>query len=317
MLLSLVIPSYNEAEGIKKFHTDLLMPSLEALQSEYEIIYVNDGSTDDTLTELTTIARGNKNVRVINLSRNFGKEMATTAGITASSGDATLIMDSDGQHPPEMISEFVNKWQEGFQVVVGIRESNQKEGLVKKMGSMVFYKLFNTTTNSKMVPRSTDFRLIDKVVREEFVKFSERNRITRGLIDWLGFKRAYLEFHSPERLAGQASYGTGQLIRLAVNSFTTLSLRPLFFFGWIGAAITMLSLVGGITIFIEQFIFSDPYALNFTGTALLGIFISFLVGIVLMSQGMLALYLSHIYGQTQGRPLYVIDTVHSVNLEQK
>lgn len=317
MLLSLVIPAYNEAEGIEKFHNELLAPALHHLDYEYEVIYVNDGSRDDTLGKLSNLASDDKHIRVVSLSRNFGKEVATTAGISVSSGDATIIMDSDGQHPPEMIGKFVEKWRGGAQVVVGIRSTNQKEGLVKKVGSKAFYRLFNSASDAKMIPRSTDFRLIDKSVRDEFLRFSERNRITRGLIDWLGFKRDYVEFHSPARLAGSASYSTRQLVRLAVNSFTSLSLRPLFFFGWMGALITFLSMTTGIFILLEQFLLGDPMRLNFTGPALLGIFISFLVGIVLMSQGMLAVYLSHIYGQTQGRPLFVIDPTHSINLERK
>lgn len=317
MLLSLVIPAYNESEGIEKFHSHLLLPALKTLDIDYEIIYVNDGSRDDTLRKLTIIAQTNPHVRVINLSRNFGKEIATTAGISISAGDATIIMDSDGQHPPKIMNEFIKKWKDGAQVVVGIRDTNQKEGLVKKLGSKMFYRLFNSATDAKMVPRSTDFRLIDKAVRDEFLRFSERNRITRGLIDWLGFKRDYVKFHSPARMAGSASYSTKQLVRLAINSFTSLSLRPLFFFGWLGGFITLLSMFSGIFILIEQFILGDPMMLNFTGPALLGIFVSFLVGIVLMSQGMLAVYLSHVYGQTQGRPLFVIDPVHSVNLEHK
>lgn len=317
MFISFVIPAYNESDGIEKFHFELLRPALRKLELKYQIIYVNDGSRDGTLKILTDIAKKDKQIQVVNLSRNFGKEIATTAGLALSKGDATIIMDSDGQHPPAIINQFLQKWQAGAQVVVGVRSRNQKEGLVKKWGSKLFYRLFNSTTDAKMVPRSTDFRLIDKDVRIEFLRFVERNRITRGLIDWLGFKRDYVTFDSPARLAGEASYSTKQLVQLAINSFTSLSLRPLFLFGWLGALITLLSFSLGIFIFIEQFILSDPMALNFTGPAILSIFVAFLVGIVLMSQGMLALYLSHIYSQTQGRPLYVIDFTHSVNIERK
>lgn len=315
-MLSLVIPAYNESEGIEEFHYKHLLPALDSLNIEHEIVYINDGSSDNTLEKLTAIAKKNTNVRVINLSRNFGKEIATTAGIHVSCGDAIIIMDSDGQHPPATLGEFIKKWKLGSQVVVGIRESNQKEGLVKHWGSRLFYKLFNSATDYKIVPRSTDYRLIDAVVREEFIRFNERNRITRGLIDWLGFKRDYVQFHSPERLAGQASYTTRQLIKLALNSFTSLTLKPLFFFGWAGLVITCLAFVAGMFIFTEQYLLGDPLALNFTGTALLGVFISFLIGVVLMSQGMMAVYLSHVHSQTQGRPLFVIDHSSSYNLIQ-
>lgn len=316
MLLSVVVPVYNEEEVLNEFHNLLLTHVQKASSDSYEIIYVNDGSKDNTLNLLTKIAKKNKNVKVVNLSRNFGKEIATTAGINVAAGKATIIMDGDGQHPPKLIGDFLKKWDAGAQVVIGVRNSNINEGLVKKWGSRIFYKIFNTTSGAEIVPRSTDFRLIDEVVRVEFLKFTERQRITRGLIDWLGFKRDYILFDAPARLAGQASYKTSQLIRLAINSFISLSLKPLFLFGWIGVFITIASLLAGTFILIEQFLLGDPLLLNFTGTAALGIFTSFLIGLVLTSQGMIAVYLSHVHGQTQERPLFVIDKTHSSNLDK-
>lgn len=315
-ILSVVVPMYNESEGVKTFHEDILLPEIKkAVKNDYEIIYVNDGSRDNTLDLLNSIASNNKRVKVLNLSRNFGKEIATTAGITHSSGDATVIMDGDGQHPPAILSEFIEKWKAGAQVVIGIRDSNQKEGLIKRWGSKAFYRIFNYTSGAEIIPRSTDYRLIDKAVRKEFIKFTERNRITRGLIDWLGFDRDYVTFHSPARLAGEASYKTSQLVRLAMNSFVSLSLKPLFVFGYIGIFITLASLFFGIFILVEQLLLGDPLGLNFTGTALLSILISFLIGLVLTSQGIIAIYLSHVHSQTQERPLFVINPSSSKNID--
>lgn len=315
MLLSVVIPAYNESEGIEEFHNNHLSPALKNLGiKRYEIIYVNDGSRDSTLEKLQGIAKIDKAVRVVALSRNFGKEIATTAGIFQSRGEATIIMDADGQHPPKIINKFINKWKNGAQVVVGVRKKEQHEGFIKRFGSKFFYKMFNGMSGSEMIPRSTDFRLISKDVKDEFIKFTERNRITRGLIDWLGFERDYVYFDSPARLAGEASYTVGQLVKLALNSFTSLSLKPLFLFGWIGLFITLVSLAVGLFIIVEQFILSDPMNLQFTGSAMLGIFVSFLVGIVLMSQGIMAVYLSHIHSQAQSRPLFVINPKESINI---
>ena len=314
-MLSFVIPTYNEAEGIETFHKTLLVPNIKKLKdAEYEIIYVNDGSKDATLDLLTTIAKKDKHVKVVNLSRNFGKEIATTAGIFQAVGDATIILDADGQHPPEIFQQFVDKWHNGAQVVVGVRNKEQHVGFIKRTGSKVFYKLFNSTSGAEMVPRSTDFRLIDRDVREEFMKFTERNRITRGLIDWLGFQRDYVYFDSPARIAGQASYKTSQLVKLAINSFTSLSLKPLFMFGWIGGGIIILSVLFGIFIIVEQFILRDPLALHFSGSVILGTFTSFMVGLVLVSQAILAVYISHIHTQTQNRPLFVVDKKKSKNI---
>jgi len=315
MLLSVVIPVFNESEGIQLFHKSLIS-NLVKFKSvdEYEVIYVNDGSSDDSLSKLGLLANADKSIRVLSFSRNFGKEMATTAGIQTATGDAIIILDADGQHPPKLIGKFIDKWKNGAQVVVGIRSSNQKEGLIKKYGSRVFYKIFNSTSDAQLLPRATDFRLIDAAVRDEFINFTERLRITRGLIDWLGFDRDYIEFDAPARIAGHASYKTSQLFKLAFNSFVSLSLKPLFFFGWVGAAITFLSVLTGIFIIIEQYILGDPWTLNFTGTALLGILMSFLVGLVLISQSILATYISHIHSQSQGRPMYIVDKKKSINL---
>jgi glycosyltransferase involved in cell wall biosynthesis len=315
MQLSIVIPAYNESEGIEAFHTDHLMPNLKKIKGyDFEVIYVNDGSDDDTLEKLAKIAKSEKSIKVVNLSRNFGKEIATTAGLHYAKGDAAIIMDSDGQHPPKDMPKFVKKWEAGAQVVVGVRNSNQKEGLVKKIGSKAFYQLFNSTSGTALVPRSTDYRLIDRCVIDEFMRFTERQRITRGLIDWLGFKRDYVYFDSPARLAGQASYKTGQLVKLAMNSFTSLSLKPLFFFGWVGVVITASSLFIGTFVLVEQVILGDPLQLGFTGTALLGILMTFLVGLILISQAVLAVYLSHVHQQAQDRPLFVIDPKESIGL---
>ncbi len=312
--ISFVIPAYNESAGIARFHSELLMPHLKHLP-EYEVIYVNDGSHDDTLEKLTAIAADDGRIRVINLSRNFGKELAVTAGLHHASGDAIITLDADGQHPPELIAKFIEKWERGAQVVIGIRKSNRKEGGVKKLGSKLFYRLLNSINTVRIEPGSTDYRLITKDVQREFVKLTEHSRITRGLIDWLGFRRDYIYFDSPARLAGTASYDSTKLLGLAVNSFISLSLKPLFILAWMGLLITLLSLVVGVFIFVEQLLLGDPLGLNFTGAALLGIFISFLVGLVLTSQGVLAVYLSHIHTHTQGRPLFVVDHSTSVGIE--
>lgn len=316
MLLSVVIPTYNETEGIKTFHETLLAPSLKSLGMDYEVIYVNDGSRDDTLEKLATLAKKDHHIRIIDLSRNFGKEIATTAGIHESQGDAVILLDADGQHPPALIKDFVDLWQKGAQVVVGVRASNQKEGAIKKWGSKIFYRILNANSDMPMVPRSTDFRLIDREVCDQFITFTERNRITRGLIDWLGYSREYITFDAPARLAGEASYSFHKLVKLALNSIISLSLKPLFAFGWIGFGIIILSILAGLFILIEQFAMGDPMRLHFSGAAMLSIFIAFLVGIILVSQAVLSVYVSHIYAQTQERPLFVINRKKSHNLNK-
>lgn len=320
-VLSVVVPAYNESEGLRTFHETLLMPALEDLREElaapgympYEVIYVNDGSTDGTLTELHRLAEEYKSVRVVNLSRNFGKEIATTAGIEAATGQAVVMMDADGQHPPAYLLNFVEHWREGAQVVVGVR-SNDAGGFFKTQGSRYFYRILNSISDSQTVPRSTDFRLLDRGVVDEFLRFGERKRITRGLIDWLGFTRQYIEFEAPDRLAGEATYDMRKLVGLALNSFTTMSIKPLFTFGYLGLFITLLAFIAGASIIVQQFIMGDPLGWNITGSAMVGILVAFLVGVLLIAQGILAVYMSHIYVQAQGRPLYVVDRSSSRNL---
>lgn len=304
-LISIVIPAYNEAAGISHFHQQLrkAIPG----QYRYELLFVDDGSTDNTLSEINAIQKRDNDVRIISFSRNFGKEAATTAGIIESRGMATIVIDADGQHPVVLLSKFLQKWEEGAQVVIGIRETNQKEGVVKRYGSKLFYKVFNRITSEKIVPSSTDFRLIDAEVRDAFSRLSERSRITRALIDWLGFKKEYITFAANAREFGEASYSTKKLVKLAMNSFVSLTTFPLLVSGYLGLVIMPLSLMLGFFIIIEQYALNDPMSLKITGSASLGIFVVFLVGLILVSQGLLALYISRIYEEAKDRPLYIIN----------
>lgn len=313
--ISIVIPVYNEDDGINSFHNDILLPALHDIKNySFSVIYVNDGSRDKSLEKLHKLNSDGITLKIISLSRNFGKEVATTAGIFNAQGEATIIMDSDGQHPPAVLSDFIDKWEKGAQVVVGVRTKNHNEGMIKKYGSKIFYVLFNKISDNKLIPGATDYRLISDDVREEFIKLSESNRITRGLIDWLGFRRDYVEFSSPSRIAGDASYSFMQLVKLAVNSFVSLTLKPLFFFGYLGVFIMCASLLIGLFIIIEQFLLGDPMNLNITGAAMLTVFISFMVSLVLVSQAMIAIYLSHIYSASRNRPLFVINKSESKNI---
>ncbi len=303
--LSVVVPVYNEAEGILFFHKSL-MEVLSSLKYRHEIIYVDDGSRDDSVKHLCEIASTNEDVVVIEFSKNFGKEMATSAGIHASKGEAIMILDADGQHPVELIPKFINELQQGSDVVIGVRGSNQKEGIIKKLGSKLFYKSLRYFGVVDAIPGSTDFRIISRRVADEFTKLTEHSRITRSLIDWLGFDRKIIEFNAKAREHGQASYSFRKLVQLAMNGFVSLSFFPLYFSGYIGIFIVLSSFIASVFVVIEKYLLQDPLSLNITGTAFLGLMILFLVGILLVGQGLLALYVARIYSETQNRPLYVI-----------
>lgn len=310
--LSFVIPVYNEEKGIEQFVNSELLPEIKKIHDyEYELIFINDSSTDKSLAKLQKIAEKHSFVKVISFSRNFGKEIALSAGIRYSTGDAIITMDADGQQPPKLIPEFIKKWKGGAEIVIGVRGKYEKHGLVAKIGSKLFYKLLSLLGVKDTVPGSTDYRLIDRIVADEFNKMTEHRRITRGLMDWMGFNKVYIDYVYGNRLAGKPSYNFKKLFGLAINSFVSLSTAPMAIFGWLGAFITVASGILGLFVIIEQFILSDPIGLNWTGATCLGIFISFLVGLVLISQSITALYISHIHTETQDRPLYIINKKES------
>jgi dolichol-phosphate mannosyltransferase len=313
MKISVVIPVHNESDGIIDFHQTMLLPVVKDLR-QHEIIYVNDGSEDDSLSKLQNLASDSNQVKVINLSRNFGKEAALTAGIHLASGDAIITLDADGQQPPELIPEFINKWQNGAQIVTGIRNQYQKHSLVAKLGSKLFYFMLNLFGVKNVIPNSTDYRLMDKSVQAEFNKLTEHGRITRGLIDWLGFKQEYVHYDYHNRLAGKPSYNFRKLCHLAIDSFISLSAAPITIFGWVGITITIASSILGLFVIIQQWLMGDPLGMKWTGPTCLSIFIAFLVGLLLISQTIASHYNSRIYTEAKGRPLYIIDKKNSKNL---
>jgi glycosyltransferase involved in cell wall biosynthesis len=317
LLLSVVVPLYNESAVLPAFHKSLLESIEKAAGESYEILYCDDGSTDNTDKLVQQWHKHNSKIKLIKLSRNFGKENALSAGIAEAAGQAVIMIDGDGQHPAELIPDFVDAWKQGAQVVVGVRRGGGRGNWSKRSSSRLFYKLFNGLTGQKLLPGSTDFRLIDRAVQQAFVTLGESERITRGLIDWLGFRRQLIYFEQNARADGSPSYSRSQLMRLAANSFVSLSPKPLYLFGYLGMLITLGSFLLGAAVLVEQLLLGDPWNWNFTGTAMLGILTLFLVGIVLLSQGILSLYISHIHSQSKGRPLYVIDYRGSSGIEDK
>jgi dolichol-phosphate mannosyltransferase len=314
--ISIVIPVYNEEKGFKKFYSELLLPELKKLKYDYELILVNDGSRDNTLTILQQLADKDDHIKVLAFSRNFGKEVALTAGIHAATGDAIMTIDADGQQPPKLIPEFIEKWEQGGEIVIGVRGKYEKHGLIAKIGSKLFYKMLRGMGVKDTVPGSTDFRLIDRAVADEYNKLTEHGRITRGLMDWMGFNKVYIDYIYGNRLAGKPSYDFRKLFGLAIDSFVSLSTTPLVIFGWIGGFITFASGLLGLFVLIEEFMMGDPIGLKWTGTTCVSIFIAFLIGLVLISQSIIALYISHIHAEAQGRPLYIIDRKNSRNLDK-
>ncbi|RJO60535.1 glycosyltransferase [candidate division WS5 bacterium] len=303
-LISIIIPLYNEEDNIPLLYKKL-KSIVNFMDYDFEIIAVDDGSRDGSFHELKKIEKKDSDFKIIQFTRNFGKEMATTAGIQYCSGDACIIMDSDLQHPPENIPIFLEKWEKGAEVVVGIRNKSRKRPL-RNLSSYLYCKIMNMISETKFVQGDTDFRLLDRVVIDEFKKFSEKTRITRGLINWLGFRKEFVHFEVPERANGKVQYGLIKRIRLAFYSTVSMSLFPLRIAGYIGIFITSMSALAAIFIIVERYVLKDPLGLNFSGLSVLGFINMLLVGVILMCLGLIALYIENIHKETLNRPLYVV-----------
>lgn len=302
-LISLVIPIYNEAQNLPPLY-DELVKHLAPLPYRFEVLLVDDGSSDTSAAVAARLAEEDERFRLIQLARNFGKEAAVSAGLEATKGKAAVIMDADLQMPPRLIGKFIKRWEKGAEVVIGVFAERNMSPL-KKIGARGFYWIMQTISRTKITPNATDFRLLDREVIDAFNGLTERNRMTRGLIDWLGYKRSYVRFKQEARRYGQPAYTYRKLINLAVNSFTGYSLLPLKLAGYLGFIILALSIPAGLFMYIERYVLDDPLRLLITGTDMLAILILFLVGIVLACMGLISLYIAHIHDEVTNRPLYI------------
>ena len=304
-LISIVVPVYNEADGILNFLDKGLLPVISNLKYDTEIVIVDDGSEDSTIDKIRTAKMLDKTlVNVVALTRNFGKEVALTVGLEAANGDAVIMIDADGQHPVKEIPKMILKWEEGALIVTAVNKHNTTK---HKIRSRVYYKIMRMMGNKNAVPGAMDFRLLDRSVVDEFNLLTERNRLTRGLIDWLGYPQEYIKVETLGRENGRPTYSTKKLAWLALDSMVSSSRTPLMIFGYIGVFITVVSVIFGLFILVEQYILGDPLNLDWSGAVAMSVFVSFLVGLVLISQAITALYISQIHAEAKGRPLYVVN----------
>jgi len=305
-LISIVIPFFNERDNLE-WHHKKMSNFLKESGINHEFIYVDDGSDDESLDIIKSLAINDSSIHYVSFSRNFGKEAATTAGLKAAKGDAVVMIDSDGQHPIELVKIFLLEWKKGYMQVIGIREEDGEKRIIKRVGSRAFYFILKFLgANNSSSHGLTDFRLIDRRIVDEYNRLSEHNRVTRNLLDWLGFSRTLVAFSAEERHAGQASYSMRKLIKLAIDGVVKHSTRPLKFIGVMGILISLFTAIFGMFIVIEQYMLGDPMRLHFSGSATLAVFTSFMIGVVLVCQGLLALYIENVYYETQNRPLYVV-----------
>ena len=306
--ISIIVPVFNEEKNIPLINEEILKV-FSSLPYEYEIIFVNDGSKDFSQLAIEILTKSDKRIKSIEFSRNFGKEVATSAGLQYSTGDAAIMVDADLQHPVSLIPQFIQRWEKGADVVIGLRTKNNGQSLVKSFCSFLYYKIINAISDTPIESGATDFRLIDRKVINEFNRFTEHERITRGLIDWLGFKREFIEFEANERINGVASYSFLKLIKLAISSSVSHSMFPLKIAGFLGMYIVAFSGLGGLIIFIERYLLEDILNWNISPVVQLAVLMIFFIGIVLSCLGLIAMYIGNIHHEVSGRPLYSVRSV--------
>ncbi len=303
--LSIVIPVYCEQESLPELYRRVTaVLNGPATISSYELIFINDGSTDRTPELLREIAKADSHVKVLFLSRNFGHQKAITAGLDYCMGRAAIVLDADLQDPPEIIPEMLACWRQGNQVVYATRRRREGEFFLRTFCIRLFYQISQLLTDTYIPPNAGDFRLLDAQVISALKELREENRYLRGLIAWVGFRQSSIEYDRPGRFAGRSKYSIRRLIRLALDGITGFSNRPLRVASILGIMTTFVAL-GLMLWVIAAHVFSPQTAAPWGWTSLM-VAILFIGGIQLLCVGMLGEYIGRIFNQTKGRPLYVL-----------
>ncbi|MFC6633682.1 glycosyltransferase family 2 protein [Microbulbifer taiwanensis] len=306
MKLSLVVPVYNEEETIALFYSAVRNSALLA-DHQIEIVFINDGSTDETELVATSLASRDPQVVLLNLSRNFGKEAALFAGIEHASGDAIIPMDVDLQDPIEVIPEMIAKWQDGADVVLAKRVDRSRDGYLKRRSASLFYKINNSVSETKIEENVGDFRLMSRQVVESIRQLPERKLFMKGILSWVGYRTAIVEYARAERVAGKSKFNGWKLWNLALEGITSFSTVPLRIWTYIGLSIAFVSLIYAAWMVADKLIWGNPVP----GYPSLITAVLFLGGVQLIGIGVIGEYIGRIYMETKARPRYIIrDTVN-------
>jgi len=294
------IPVYNEEENIEELHRRI-STVMSKLDEEYEILFVNDGSTDSTLDKLVALHEKDSRVIIIDFSRNFGRQMAMTAGIDHAHGNAIILMDGDLQHPPEVIPELVEKYKDGYNLVFTVREYPKKISIFKKFSSWIFYK-FASLFGLKLNPGGTEFMLLDKAIIECLRQSRERFRFLRGLINWFGFKKIGISYTAAQRYKGKTKFSIFKMIVLGIDGICSFSSVPLYLAGYLGVFVAGVGLLYALYVVYIKFI---------KGTAIAGwtsvmLVLLIFCGIHLIFLGIIGAYIGRMYEEIKARPLYII-----------
>jgi dolichol-phosphate mannosyltransferase len=306
--ISYIFPIYNETDNIELLHKTMTKV-VSDLRKKYEVdfIFINDGSKDDSLEKLHVLAKNDKSVSVINFSRNYGHQIAVTAGLDYSTADAVIIMDSDMQDPPKVSLELINKWEEGFDVVYAQRRTRQ-DTFFKKLTADMFYRVLQKLADID-IPRNTgDFRLLDKMVVDELKKFKEHNRFLRGMVSFIGFNQTAVLFDRDERHSGVTGYPLKKMLKFAADGIFSFSNAPLRMIRTVGVVVATLSFIGILYAIVMKIVAPD---VTIEGWTFIVISILFIGGVQLIMLGVLGSYIGRVYTEVQNRPLYGIASIVS------
>lgn len=298
-LISVITPVLNEQKTIKEFY-DRITKTFG--NSRFELIFVDDGSNDDSWEIIAGIAKTDPRVCALRLSRNFGHQAALTAGLEQSKGDAVILIDSDLQDPPEVIPEMIKKWKDGFDVVYGVRSQRKGEGFFKKITATVFYKLIRKVSNMSVPLEAGDFRLLSRTVVNILNNIPEKIRFLRGLTSWVGFKQIGVNYSREQRFAGQTKFSVFRMVKFAFDGITSFSTVPLQLASYLGLIVTSVSLLVALQALYVRFVTHTAV----TGWASLLIIIVFLGGVQLLMIGVIGEYLGRIYEEVKNRPVYLV-----------
>lgn len=310
--ISVVAPAYNEQEVLHEFHRRVTAV-LTNIGSSYEIVLVNDGSRDNTLSIMHDLQAADSHLTVIDLSRNFGKEIALTAGLDHACGDVIVILDSDLQDPPELIPQMLSIWQEGYDIVYGVRSQRDGESWFKKATAKGFYRLIERVSRVR-IPRDTgDFRLMSRRAVQELSRLREQHRFMKGLFAWIGFSSKPFYYKREARVAGQTKWNYWALMNLAIEGITSFTIAPLKMASYLGLSVAGVALIYAMFVIWKTLMYGDPVQ----GYPSLMVVVLFLGGVQLISVGVLGEYLGRIFNEVKRRPLYLVNRVLASTLQQE
>ena len=310
-LISIVIPMYFEEEVAQECY-NRITAVMNSNHYNYELVFVNDGSTDRTLEILEQLAMNDNRTKVISFARNFGHQIAVTAGIDYAKGDAIVIIDADLQDPPEVIPELVNKWLEGFDVVYAKRKKRKGETWFKLLTAKYFYKFLNYMSDIDIPKDTGDFRLIDRKVAAVFRKMTEKNRFVRGMFSWIGFSQTYIEYERDERFAGETKYPFKKMIKFASDGIIAFSSKPLKLVMTLGTASVLVSIIVLLYSILTRLFGHEVQP----GWASIMVAITFFSGIQLLGLGIVGQYIARIYDESKNRPIYIVKDVYNIENEE-